>query len=173
MNKRLKFSEKHLSFLRVTHSVKIKNIMKLIVNILMLICAVKAVIAMKKCGILEDRCQLLTNGDMFWPSDYDRECSAIPICPKGFALHKEIIGNLRACCCKVKRISDCPDCDMTITEKEKFSEWIDLHIERNGPPDGLCSNNKVKRIFFGGFNQLDKCCCEPKDSPFTYMFSTE
>lgn len=147
--------------------------MKFFVNILLLICVAKTVIARKKCGILAERCQLLTNGDLFWPSDWTTECNPIPICPKGYALHKEMVGNLSACCCKVKRMSDCPDCDMTDAREESFTEWIDLHLERNGPPDGICPNTKVKRIFFGGFNQLDKCCCEPKNSPFTNKFSTQ
>lgn len=147
--------------------------MKFFVNIFLLICVAKTAVAVRKCGIIADRCQLLTNGDMYWPPEFDKECSSIPICPRGYRLHREMIGDLPACCCKVKRIDYCPDCDMANANKMTFSEWIDLHLARNGPGDGLCEDSKVKRIFFGDFNQLDKCCCEPRNSPFSDIFSTE
>lgn len=146
--------------------------MKCLVNILLFICVTKTVVGMKKCGILADTCQLLNNGEVFWPLDWNIQCNRIPLCPKGYALHKEILGDLRVCCCKVKRIHRCPDCDMSNVDNQSFSEWIDLNLEKNAPADGICDENMVKRIFLGRSNQLDKCCCEPKNSPFANKFST-
>lgn len=166
------FATNHISFLRVTHSINTTMNMRFFVYIILLICVAKA-IAVKKCGIVADKCQLLINGDVFWPPDYNKTCSAVSICVKGHALYQETIGDLRACCCKVRYINECPACNMTDANQQTFSEWIDQHLAMNGPSDGLCSDTTLKRIFLGGSNKLDKCCCEPKDSPFKNQFSTE
>lgn len=62
----------------------------------------------------------------------------------------------------------CPACDMSKVKKEKQTaiEWVDMHLELNGPTDGKCPSGTYKRIFFGETSKLDKCCCESKDSPF-------
>lgn len=124
----------------------------------------------KKYGYPVDKCILLSTGTVFWPADWTTECKSIPICTSGYRLHKEMLGSLRACCCKLKRIELCPDCDMTNATEKSFSEWSDLNMSQNGPLDGKCENGMLKRIFFGEPNQLDKCCCEPRDSPFMFDF---
>lgn len=144
--------------------------MKYTVIIIFIFCIANssAGIKKKKYGFLADKCILLSTGDVFWPSDWRTECNAIPICLSGYTLHKTMLGNLRACCCQLKRVELCPDCDMTKTRS--FYEWINLNMSRNGPPDGKCENGKLKRIFFGGPNQLDKCCCEARNSPFMFKY---
>jgi hypothetical protein len=150
--------------------------MKLTVNIVLLLCVVNSITAVKrkKCGILVDKCELLTSGKVFWSQDYATECNHIPICPSGYRLHKQMLGKLRACCCVLKHLSNCPDCDMTkYTTRQSFFEWIEMHLDRNGPQDGLCAAGLMKRIFFGGPKRLDKCCCEPRDSPFIYQYEAQ
>jgi hypothetical protein len=70
-------------------------------------------------------------------------------------------------------ITDCPDCDMSMARKQTFSEWIDHHLEMDGPPEGLCKNGKLKRIFIPNEDgKQDKCCCEPRNSPFIFASET-
>jgi len=154
---------------------KAKPKMKFCVNILILLCAATSISAIKRrrCGVVVDKCQLLTNGRVFWPLDWKKECHATPICQPGYKLHKQVVGRLRSCCCVLKKIEYCPDCDMSDVEHQSFFEWIAVHLQRNGPADGKCPDHKWKRIFNGeGPNQLDKCCCEPKDTPFVDVFNT-
>ncbi|CRK95609.1 CLUMA_CG009068, isoform A [Clunio marinus] len=119
-----------------------------------------------KCGIIADKCMLLSTGKIFWPSNWDKNCSSIPICPAGYRLHKEKLGDIRACCCLLTKIVECPDCEMPKNKNVTFEKWVKLHLDKNGPQDGKCSDGKMKRIFFADADQLDKCCCESKDSPF-------
>lgn len=149
--------------------------MKYTVSIIILFCISNAIagVRKKKYGFLADKCLLLSTGDVFWPSDWTAECNAVPICTSGYTVYKAILGDLRACCCQLKKINFCPDCDMTNAKTQPFAEWIDLNMNRNGPPDGKCESGMLKRIFIGGPKQLDKCCCEPKNSPFIYNFKVE
>lgn len=124
----------------------------------------------KKCGIKAENCLLLSTGKVFWPSDWTENCSATPICPVGYVLEKKMIGRTRACCCALKRIEQCAFCDMSLVGQQTFFNWIESHLLKNGPADGSCPGTHVKRIFFGGPNQLNKCCCEPKDSPYLSEF---
>lgn len=139
-------------------------------NLILVLCilAVLAVVegSRMKCGSLQEKCVLLSTGKLFWPSDWTTPCSLTPMCPSGYTLKKQMLGNLRACCCMLKNVQECPDCDMTGAGELSFFEWFDVHMQRNGPPDGTCPSGKFKRIFFGGPQQLDKCCCEPRNSPY-------
>ena len=126
----------------------------------------------QKCGFETPKCQILSNGKIYYPKSYNTSCSLAPICPPEYKLHKTRIGDLRACCCRYKSMATCPDCDMT--KNGNFSEWIDLHLLRDGPPEGTCKGGKIKRIFIPigkGRKGHDKCCCEPRNSP--YIFATE
>lgn len=126
-----------------------------------------------KCGMATEKCQILSNGKVFWPKDFNKTCPLAPLCSPDYRLHKVRLGNLRACCCRYKTIEICPDCVMK-TRDFNFSEWIDFHLSKNftGPPEGKCSNGKVKRIFIPNEKgKADKCCCEPRTSP--YIFASE
>jgi hypothetical protein len=148
--------------------------MKLIVNVVLLWCLVSVIDARKKCGFVAEKCVLLSSGKVWWPSDWTTQCSQAPICPSGYRLHKQMLGKLRACCCIIKHLNTCPDCDMSQHfTRESFHEWIELNANRNGPQDGICRPGMMKRIFFGEPGTLDKCCCEPKDSPFIYQLEAE
>lgn len=131
--------------------------------ILLLLCVASTITSAKrkKCGFVADKCVLLANGNVFWPLNWKAECSSAPICPRGYSLHHHMLGELRACCCLLKRMEICPDCDIWKSGKQTY-KWIEMHLKRNGPPDGKCLDGKLKTIFFGGPNHLDKCCCEPK-----------
>jgi hypothetical protein len=62
---------------------------------------------------------------------------------------------------------------MSMARKQTFSEWIDQHLEMDGPPEGLCKNGKLKRIFIPNEDgKQDKCCCEPRNSPFIFASET-
>ena len=125
-----------------------------------------------KCGLETPKCQILSNGKVYYSKTYNTSCSLAPICPPDYKLHKTRIGKLRACCCRYKNMNVCPDCDMS--QNGNFSEWIDLHLLRDGPPEGICKGGKIKRIFIPteiGKKNQDKCCCEPRNSP--YIFATE
>lgn len=126
---------------------------------------------LQKCGFLADRCILLADGSIFWPKDYNIQCNWTPICPREYKLHKQFIGKVHACCCLLRNIHQCPDCDMSLNNINSYYQWIERNLKRNGPPDGKCPNGKLKRIFFGGPGKLDKCCCEPKDSLFAHKYS--
>lgn len=138
--------------------------MKFVVNVLALLCIIKSTTGIMKCGVLAPKCVTLSSGKVYWSSNWTAECSSIPICPNGYRLQKQMIGSLRACCCVLKRMEDCPLCDMLKVNQQTFNEWIDMHLKQNGPPDGKCSDGTLKRIFYG--KKLDKCCCEPENSPY-------
>lgn len=137
---------------------------------LLLLCAVNVNLVAaglkNKCGIFADKCMILANGKIFWPEDHSKKCSSVPICPSGYRLHKEDLDDLHVCCCVYKRLHECPDCDMSYKKRLNIFRWIELNLSRPGPPEGKCLNGKLKRIFYGGFKRMDKCCCEPIDSPF-------
>jgi hypothetical protein len=87
--------------------------MKAVVKLLFFLCVIKGISLEKqdrrKCGIPTPKCQIMTNGKVFWAEDYNTTCSLAPICPPHFKLHKTRIGTLRACCCRYKHLKDCPD----------------------------------------------------------------
>lgn len=148
--------------------------MKVLVYIVIFLCTFEKISSKerKKCGIPTPKCQIMTNGQVFWSKDYNTSCSLAPICPPGYKLHKTRIGNLRACCCRFKILKECPDCDMSFARNQTFSQWIDMHLEREGPPEGLCKGGKLKRIFIPNEpGKKDKCCCEPRSSK--YIFASE
>lgn len=150
--------------------------MKANLNLILVLCTMMATVESKynKCGEMQETCVLLSNGNLFWPSDWTKSCSLTAMCPPGYYLKKQMLGKLRACCCMLRNIVQCPDCEMRRANQISFSDWFDWNISRNGPPDGTCPSSKVKRILFGkGLNQLDKCCCEPLDSPFLHEVSQE
>lgn len=120
----------------------------------------------KKSGIAPEKCMLLANGNVFWPANYTTPCNPVPKCSGSYKLHKQILGDLRACCCLYRRIKTCPDCDMSRAKKQTQFQWVEMNSRLNGPPDGKCLDGKIKRIFLGGAGKLDKCCCEPPDSPY-------
>jgi hypothetical protein len=172
-------SFKHSSSLPYIQSIETsdKKNMKTVVKLLVFLCAIKGIVfavqERRKCGIPTEKCQIMTNGKVFWAKDYDNPCPLAPICPPGYKLHKTRLGSLRACCCRYKNLQDCPDCDMTLAKKQSFGDWIDMHLKREGPPEGLCSNGKLKRVFIPNVaGQKDKCCCEPKTSPFIFALET-
>lgn len=136
--------------------------------IILLFCVVITINAKKKkkCGNLAEKCMVLSNGDVFWPSDYSTQCVHLPMCPTGYKLHKKTFGSVQACCCIYRRMKVCPDCDMSVAKKISYYQWIEMNMSRNGPPDGKCEDGKMKRIFFGKSSKLDKCCCEPPTSRF-------
>lgn len=157
-------------------SFKAKQItnMKSLASIVIFLCVLIEISSglKRKCGIPTPKCQLLANGNVFFSNDYNKSCSTAPICPPGYILHRTRIGELRACCCRYENLKECPDCDMTQCKELSFSEWIDFHLKRDGPPEGICKNGKLKRIFIPNEQgKRDKCCCEPRNSP--YIFASE
>lgn len=126
-----------------------------------------------KCGYQAQKCQLLSNGKVFWPKDYNKTCSLAPVCPPSYKLYKIKIGDLKACCCLYKKYKeDCPDCIMNLNLN--FTQWIDYHLSSNfsSNPEGTCSNGKVKRLFIPNeAGKEEKCCCEPRNSG--YIFASE
>lgn len=144
--------------------------MKILLKIVLIFVASSSVEGKrKKCGILVEKCVLLSSGKIFWPSESLKTCPIAPMCPVGYNLNEQTVDGARACCCLLSKIERCPDCDMRRKNEISFDDWFDVNISRNGPPDGTCPGSKVKRIFFGEGNQLDKCCCEPKNSPYLFI----
>lgn len=142
--------------------------------VLLLFYAVHSIGGRKKCGVLADKCMLLSTGNVYWPTTWKKNCNSTPICQNGYILQKKIIEQgsqkVRACCCLLKRIEQCSFCDMSLEKQQTLPQWIEMHQRKTGPQDGSCPETHVKRIFFGGPLQLDKCCCEPKDSPYLEFF---
>lgn len=123
--------------------------------------------AISKSGIIPKTCQLLSDGEVFWgPKITRKQCPLTPVCMEGFKLAKTIINEKRYCCCQLKKITQCPNCEMTYAYKMPFWYWFNVQISRtNGPKDGFCKPERVKRILMEE-GKADKCCCEPRNSPF-------
>jgi hypothetical protein len=139
----------------------------LFVHIVFLVsCVFDCTSARKRCGILAETCQLLSNGKVFWPLQDVKECPMTPVCHSGYILSKTRIGDLRACCCKLEKIEQCPYCDMSKMRYASFTQFFDDHIDKELlPPDGTCPPRFYKRIFIET-GKPDKCCCEPYYSPY-------
>lgn len=146
--------------------------MKLFATIFLALCLLtESITALKrkKFGVPAERCLVLSSGKVFWPSDYSSECNAIPICHGGYRVHKEVVRNMKVCCCIVKRMEKCPACDMSLARYQTFENWVDMHLKRNGPQDGICPSNTQKRLFYSEPG-IDKCCCEPRNSHFANVY---
>lgn len=123
--------------------------------------------ARKKYGVVIPDCQLLSNGDVFWsPKQLTKKCSSAAICAKGLTLHEETIGDKRVCCCLLKNVTKCPNCEMAYANRMPLWYWFNVQMNRtNGPSDGVCPEDRVKRILIET-GKPTKCCCEPRTSPF-------
>lgn len=118
-------------------------------------------------GIMAKKCQLLSNGDVFWgPKALKRSCPIMPLCGPGFKLAKHRVEDKRYCCCQQRDLSQCPNCEMAYANRMPFWYWFGIQVNRtNGPVDGFCKSDRVKRILMEE-GKPDKCCCEPRTSPF-------
>lgn len=123
--------------------------------------------ARRKSGVVVPKCQLLSNGQIFWgPKTTKRECTLAPLCISGYKLAKNIIDNKRYCCCELIEITQCPNCEMAYAHKMPFWYWFNVQVKVNkGPKDGFCKPDRLKRILMEE-GKVDKCCCEPRNSPF-------
>lgn len=123
--------------------------------------------AISKSGIMAKDCQLLSDGEVFWgPKILKKQCPQGPLCLNGYTLAKTIIDEKRFCCCKLRKITQCPNCEMAYAHKMPFWYWFNVQFSRtNGPKDGFCKPERVKRILMEE-GKDDKCCCEPRNSPF-------
>jgi hypothetical protein len=68
---------------------------------------------------------------------------------------------------------NCPNCatGQIDPKRNTFDEYrqFNLDVLNNAPTDGICSGNRVKRIFNGQLGippVKDVCCCEPTSGPF-------
>lgn len=120
-----------------------------------------------KSGIVASKCQLLSNGEVFWgPKALKHKCPPTPLCLAGTALVKNIVDGRRHCCCIIKDLKPCPPCEMTYASRMPFWYWFNVQVARiRGPPDGFCKPDRVKRILIEK-GKSDVCCCEPRTSPF-------
>lgn len=123
--------------------------------------------ARSKSGVVVSKCQLLSNGEVLWgPKTTKKQCTYAPICLSGYKLAKNIIDDKRYCCCKLDKIEQCPNCEMAYASRMPFWYWFNIQVKvTNGPKDGFCKPERVKRIFMEE-GKADKCCCEPRTSPF-------
>lgn len=136
--------------------------------IFLIICAfVYCCEARKKYGIVIPDCQLLSNGDVFWtPKMATQKCSSAAICVKGHKLHEETIDDKKLCCCMLKNVTQCPNCEMAYANRMPLWYFFNVQMNRTkGPEDGVCPDDKVKRILIET-GKPTKCCCEPRTSPF-------
>ncbi len=129
-------------------------------------CLIFAFVNVSFCVMMEE-CQILSNGDIFWnPKASSQRCPGAVRCPKGQKIHIEKIEKIRVCCCILEILTVCPDCAMAYANRMPFPYWFNVQMEKvNGPEDGLCSSDKVKRIMMEE-GKPNNCCCEPRNSPF-------
>lgn len=148
--------------------------MKNLLNIFLMLCIVINTAVegkRKKCGTNAENCMLLQTGEIFWLPEATSKCPNLAMCPSGYSLRKQKFGELRACCCLLKNINQCPDCDMSKAGRVPYNVWFDDHLHRSGPPDGTCPIGTYKRQFLRhGLNEVEKCCCEPKNSPYLKFY---
>lgn len=118
-------------------------------------------------GIEVPICQILSNGQIFWsPKDASARCPKEALCHKHHRLYKEKIGRINACCCQLKNLEKCPNCEMAYANRMPLWYWFNVQMNRtNGPADGICDGDRVKRIL-EETGKPTKCCCEPRSSPF-------